>query len=171
MITPSGGAAPSTASWILRRYRGVAVVGFLQNNTGMGVGVPRRLRRERLPTNISNFGQLSNHFPSGGASFANITVDWKKTPKAHVFKADGPGLKKEELKVEVEDDRMVQISGESCEQEEKGDTWHCVERSNGKFMRMFSLPKNVKVDREKAVMENGVLTVTVPKEVVKKPDG
>ncbi|KAL8092165.1 hypothetical protein AgCh_034459 [Apium graveolens] len=46
LITPGGGAAPSTASWILRRCRGVAVVGFLQNNTGRGVGVPRRLRRE-----------------------------------------------------------------------------------------------------------------------------
>ncbi|KAL8097619.1 hypothetical protein AgCh_030665 [Apium graveolens] len=46
VITPGGGAAPSTASWILRRCRGVAVVGLLQNNTGRGVGVPRRLRRE-----------------------------------------------------------------------------------------------------------------------------
>ncbi|KAL8094629.1 hypothetical protein AgCh_036244 [Apium graveolens] len=46
MITPGGGAAPSTASWILLRCGGVAVVGFLQNNTGRGVGVPRRLRRE-----------------------------------------------------------------------------------------------------------------------------
>ncbi|KAL8148975.1 hypothetical protein AgCh_006108 [Apium graveolens] len=44
----SGGvAAPSTASWILRRCRGVAVVGFLKNNTGKGVGVPRHLRREK----------------------------------------------------------------------------------------------------------------------------
>ncbi|KAL8099670.1 hypothetical protein AgCh_032073 [Apium graveolens] len=46
MITPGGGAAPSTASWILCRCGGVAVVGFLQNNTGRGVGVPQRLRRE-----------------------------------------------------------------------------------------------------------------------------
>ncbi|KAL8091434.1 hypothetical protein AgCh_033885 [Apium graveolens] len=46
MITHGGGDAPSTPSWILHRYRGVAVVGFLQNNTGRGVGVPRRLRRD-----------------------------------------------------------------------------------------------------------------------------
>ncbi|KAL8120378.1 hypothetical protein AgCh_017529 [Apium graveolens] len=48
MITPGGGAAPSTASWILLRCRGVAVVGILQNNTGRGVGVPRHLRRETI---------------------------------------------------------------------------------------------------------------------------
>ncbi|KAL8093549.1 17.6 kDa class I heat shock protein-like [Apium graveolens] len=120
---------------------------------------------------FQGLGQLSNHFASGEASFANVTIDWKETPEAHVFKADVPGLKKEEVKVEVEDDRVLQIRGErNREQEEKGDTWHRVERSSGKFMRRFRLPENAKVDLVKAAMENGVLTVTVPKEDVKKPD-
>ncbi|KAK1355229.1 Small heat shock protein HSP [Heracleum sosnowskyi] len=105
------------------------------------------------------------------SSFANAVIDWKETPEAHVFKADVPGLKKEEVKVEVEDDRVLQISGErNREQEKKGGTWHRVERSSGKFMRRFRLPENAKVDQVKAAMENGVLTVTVPKEDVKKPD-
>ncbi|KAK1363931.1 18.5 kDa class I heat shock protein-like [Heracleum sosnowskyi] len=123
------------------------------------------------PFQGSSFGELSNQFRSGEASFGNATIDWKETPEAHVFKADVPGLKKEEVKVEVEDDRVLQISGErSREQEEKGDTWHRVERSSGKFVRRFRLPENAKVDQVKAGMENGVLTVTVPKESVKKPD-
>lgn len=88
-----------------------------------------------------------------------------------MFKADVPGLKKEEVKVEVEDDRVLQISGErNREKEEKGDTWHRVERSSGRFMRRFKLPEDAKVDQVKAAMENGVLTVTVPKEGAKKPD-
>ncbi|GMP23231.1 hypothetical protein CsSME_00000908 [Camellia sinensis var. sinensis] len=41
---------------------------------------------------------------------------------------------------------------------------------NGKFLRRFRLPKNAKVDQFMAMMENGVLTVTVPKEEVKKPE-
>jgi len=98
-------------------------------------------------------------------------VDWKETPEAHVFKVDLPGLKKEEVKVEVEDDRILQISGErSVEKEDKNDQWHRVERSSGKFMRRFRLPENAKIDKVKAAMENGVLTVTVPKEAVKKPE-
>ena len=83
-----------------------------------------------------------------------------------MFKADLPGVKKEEVKVEVEveDDRVLQISGQrKIEKEDRNDTWHRVERSSGAFSRRFRLPENVKVDQVKASMENGVLTVTVPK--------
>ncbi|KAF4369367.1 hypothetical protein F8388_019592 [Cannabis sativa] len=105
------------------------------------------------------------------SAMVTARVDWKETPEAHVFKADVPGLKKEEVKVEVEEGRVLQISGErNVEKEDKNDTWHRVERSSGKFFRRFRLPENAKVDQLKAAMENGVLTVTVPKEEVKKPD-
>ncbi|KAI7726615.1 hypothetical protein M8C21_025189, partial [Ambrosia artemisiifolia] len=63
------------------------------------------------------------------------------------------------------------ITGErNVEKEDKNDTWHRVERSIGKFTRRFRLPENAKMDQVKAAMENGVLTITVPKEEVKKPD-
>ncbi|XVE79490.1 hypothetical protein DITRI_Ditri14bG0063400 [Diplodiscus trichospermus] len=105
------------------------------------------------------------------SAFVNTRIDWKETPEAHLFKADVPGLKKEEVKVEVEDDRVLQISGErNIEKEDKNDTWHRLERSSGKFMRRFRLPENAKMDQIKASMENGVLTVTIPKLEVKKPD-
>ena len=104
------------------------------------------------------------------AAFAGARIDWKETPEAHVFKADVPGLRKEEVKVEVEDGNVLQISGErNKEHEEKNDRWHRVERSSGKFLRRFRLPDNAKADQIKASMENGVLTVTVPKEEAKKP--
>ncbi|MQL69318.1 hypothetical protein Taro_001609 [Colocasia esculenta] len=121
------------------------------------------------------FRQLSETRPSQlsseTAAFANTSIDWKEAPEEHVFKADLPGLKKEEVKVEVEDGRVLQISGERTkEEEENTDRWHRVERSSGKFLRRFRLPENAKVDQVKATMENGVLTVTVPKEEVKKPE-
>ncbi|OAY53134.1 17.4 kDa class I heat shock protein [Manihot esculenta] len=104
------------------------------------------------------------------SAFVTARIDWKETPEAHIFKADLPGLKKEEVKVEVEEGRILQISGErSKEQEEKNDKWHRIERSCGKFLRRFRLPENAKMDEVKASMENGVLTVTVPKEEEKKP--
>ena len=105
------------------------------------------------------------------AAFANARIDWKETPEAHVFKADLPGVKKEEVKVEVEDGNVLVISGErSKEEEDKYDKWHRVERSSGKFLRRFRLPENAKTDEVKAGLENGVLTVTVHKAEVKKPE-
>ncbi|KAK9061105.1 hypothetical protein SSX86_018285 [Deinandra increscens subsp. villosa] len=115
----------------------------------------------------------SNQLPEPSretAAIANARIDWKETPEAHVFKADLPGLKKEEVKVEVEEGRVLQISGErSRESEEKNDKWHRVERSSGRFLRRFRLPENAKMEEVKATMENGVLTVTVPKAEEKKP--
>ena len=74
------------------------------------------------------------------------------------------------MKVEVEDDRVLQISGQrNVEREDKNDTWHRVERSRGQFMRRFRLPENAKMNEIKAAMENGVLTVTIPKADVSKP--
>ncbi|NP_001146967.1 16.9 kDa class I heat shock protein 1 [Zea mays] len=105
------------------------------------------------------------------AAFASARIDWKETPEAHVFKADLPGVKKEEVKVEVEDGNVLLISGQrSREKEDKGDKWHRVERSSGQFVRRFRLPENAKTEEVRAALENGVLTVTVPKAEVKKPE-
>ncbi|KAF3454721.1 hypothetical protein FNV43_RR05169 [Rhamnella rubrinervis] len=79
---------------------------------------------------------LSTTVPTASetSAFANARIDWKETPEAHVFKADLPGLKKEEVKVEVEEGRILQISGErSKEQEEKNDKWHRSKGAAGSF--------------------------------------
>ncbi|KAJ6302118.1 hypothetical protein OIU77_016251 [Salix suchowensis] len=103
----------------------------------------------------------------------NTPTDWKETPDAHIFVSDLPGLKKEEVTVEVVDEgKALQISGdrknEGFNEDNKNDKWHRVERCRGKFLRRFRLPENAKSDEVKASMENGVLVVTVPKQEVKK---
>ncbi|KAL9262620.1 17.6 kDa class I heat shock protein 3-like protein [Drosera capensis] len=115
------------------------------------------------------FGTLTQSSGGGGrddvAALANVRIDWRETNDAHIFKAELPGMRKEEVKVElVEDGRVLQISGEKTrEKEEKDDKWHRVERTTGRFLRRFRLPENAKLDEVKATMENGVLTVVVPK--------
>ncbi len=74
------------------------------------------------------------------------------------------GLERGDVKVTVEGNRTLEISGERTREEEnKTDTWHRVERSYGKFSRRFHLPDDANVEAVNAKVENGLLTVTVPK--------
>ena len=80
-----------------------------------------------------------------------------------VVKAEIPGMKKEEIEVNLTDD-MVTISGEKKKEEkvEKKD-YYRLERSFGSFSRSFRLPKDVQADKAKATFKDGVLELKVPK--------
>ncbi|XP_009613293.1 16.9 kDa class I heat shock protein 1-like [Nicotiana tomentosiformis] len=98
------------------------------------------------------------------SALAHANVDWRETDTAHVFRVDLPGVRKEDLKVQVEDGNTLEISGERVKEEEQvDDKWHRVERRRGKFLRRFRLPKNANADEIKCGLEHGVLTVNVPK--------
>ncbi|XP_028770590.1 18.1 kDa class I heat shock protein-like [Neltuma alba] len=92
-------------------------------------------------------------------------IEWKDNPEAHVYKVHLPGLRPDEVKVEVEEDeRVVIITGEKkLEREERKGNWYQMERSTGRMVQRLSLPQNAKMSQVKAYMDGGVLTVTVPK--------
>jgi len=79
-----------------------------------------------------------------------------------VTKVDLPGLKKEDVKVEVTDSRLA-ISGErKREVEEKKKNFYRSEREYGSFYRAVPLPEGVKPEDVKATFADGVLEVSVP---------
>lgn len=87
-----------------------------------------------------------------------------------VVRADLPGLKKEDVKVELDDD-VLTISGERSEQhEEDRDNYYRSERSYGQFYRAIPLPDGVNGDQVDATFKDGVLEVTlgVPKEELRR---
>jgi len=93
------------------------------------------------------------------APLADITED----DKEYVIKAELPDVKKEDVKVTVENG-VLTIAGErKFEKEEKKKKYHRVERAYGSFVRSFALPDLAEGDRVKAEFKDGMLTVHVPK--------
>ncbi|KAH8970391.1 hypothetical protein BDL97_02G086700 [Sphagnum fallax] len=112
------------------------------------------------------FPMFQNIFGGGSST----RVDWKETSDSHILKADLPGLKKEDLRVSLENGNTLQILGHRQNEEiDKSDTWHRVERNHNSFVRRFHLPPNVHVNGMKTKVEHGVLTITVPKDKNYKP--
>ena len=96
-------------------------------------------------------------------------VDISETPAAYVIKAEIPEVKKEDVKITI-DDGMVTISGERRQETEQKDTkFHRVERYYGSFSRSFSLPGNVDEQAAKAEFKEGVLSLSIPKAAEAKP--
>ncbi|XP_002280475.1 17.3 kDa class II heat shock protein [Vitis vinifera] len=97
-------------------------------------------------------------------AMAATPADVKEYPNSYTFIVDMPGLKSGDIKVQVEDDNVLVISGERKREEEKeGVKYVRMERRVGKFMRKFALPENANTDKISAVCQDGVLTVTVEK--------
>ena len=97
------------------------------------------------------------------------TVDISETENQYEVNAEIPGLKKEDIKLSVEDN-VLTLSGErKVEKETDKKNYHRIERAYGKFERSFRLPKEVDAENIKANYKNGVLTVQLPKTEAVKP--
>jgi HSP20 family protein len=96
-------------------------------------------------------------------------VDVSETDGDYQIKAEIPDVKKEDVKVTVEDG-VLTIQGErKQEKEEKGKKYHRVERSYGRFVRSFTLPDLVDEGKVKAEFKDGVLNLQLPKSEKVKP--
>ena len=90
-------------------------------------------------------------------------VDIKEQGDKVSIHAELPGVKKEDINIELKDG-MLTISGEKRDQKtEKTDKYHRVERSFGKFSRSMAVPKQVTEEQIKANFDNGVLEVSSPR--------
>jgi HSP20 family protein len=91
------------------------------------------------------------------------SLDVSETAETVQVRMDVPGIEAKDIDIEITGN-MLHVSGERKEEkEEKGKTWHRIERKTGSFARSVTLPSAVKEDKVEAAYKDGVLTITLPK--------
>ena len=97
------------------------------------------------------------------------SVDIYETADAIVLTAELPGLKREDIEIQLRDNTLTLKGERKFEREVKDENYLRIERSYGSFQRAFSLLTVVQQDEIKAVFKDGVLEVTMPKAEEAKP--
>jgi HSP20 family protein len=141
--------------------------------TGSGAFTLMRRMADDMDRLFENFG-IGRAFGLGGpaglwrGTLAEDQATWLPPVETFrrddklVVRADLPGLKKDDVKVEI-DNGMLTISGQrSSEREEKRDEFYRSERSYGSFYRAIPLPEGIESDNCEATFKDGVLEVTLP---------
>jgi HSP20 family protein len=129
---------------------------------------------------FGNIDELFGRWPLGFGRWPRVleaegkAIEWapmadiSETDKEYLVKAELPGVKREDVKVTVEQG-VLTIQGErKQEKEEKGEKQHRVERFYGTFFRTFSLPENAAASDIRAESKDGVLFVHIPKVKIEK---
>lgn len=130
---------------------------------------------DRMNRQLGSLLGLASLRGDGGREEGITTTEWvplvdiAEDDKEYLVKAELPELKKEEVKVNVENG-VLTLSGErKFEKEEKTTKYHRVERAYGSFKRGFNLPDDVDTAKVSAEFKDGVLKVHLPKSANSKP--
>ena len=129
--------------------------------------------QNRFSTLFGGFPTFPIRFPKNGGSFKladwSPLVDITEDDHEYLFKADLPEMKKDDVKVTIENG-ILYISGERrAEKEEKKRKFHRLERLFGTFERRFTLPEDADPTKIVAEFRDGVLQVHLPKRLMPKP--
>ncbi len=120
--------------------------------------------RDRIDQLFSDFPSVLDRGELMTLSEWEPSVDVTEDDNEYTITAELPEVKKDDVKVHVENG-VLSLSGErKSEKEEKKKKYHRVERAYGNFVRNFTLPENTNPDKISAEFNEGVLKVHVPKE-------
>jgi len=125
--------------------------------------------QNRLNSIFNDFGRPD--VEEGALAMGNFIppVDVYEDAQHVVLKLEVPGIKQEDLDVQVEN-QMLTVKGErKFEKNEKEENFHRIERRYGSFTRSFTLPQTVDAASVKANYEHGVLTISLAKKEAAKP--
>jgi HSP20 family protein len=130
--------------------------------------------RDELESRVATLLAAREATANGGQEALTVTqwsplVDITEDEKEYLIQAELPDMKKEDVRLRVEND-VLTISGDrKFEKEEKGRKYHRIERAYGSFLRSFSLSEDADGRNVTADFKDGVLQVHLPKSVKAKP--
>lgn len=135
----------------------------------MKQGQGYRTLRSEMDRVFDDFFGLMPARREGSTTMWAPSVDISETADNFIVRAELPGMKKEDIELEVENN-VLSIRGERrFEKTDEGENYHFMERSYGSFYRSFTLPKNVDSETIGAEYKDGMLVVTIPKKEEVKP--
>lgn len=114
-----------------------------------------------------DFGELTRWFDTAVPQAWSPSADVRETDTEYVLDVEVPGVDRDDITVDLTGNRLA-ITGELKEQEQEG-RFHRRTRRTGKFSYRVLLPRGVDGDKVEAALENGVLTVRVPKSETAQP--
>ncbi len=102
-------------------------------------------------------------------NFFAPSVNFAETEKNYEITVELPGMKPEDVHVEFKDSHLWITGERKHEEEQKGKTYHRVERRYGSFRRVIALGNEVDADKVQASYKDGILTVDIPKVAAAQP--
>lgn len=105
---------------------------------------------------------------SDEGSMLTFPIDIREDDDAYTLSAVLPGLKAEDLNIQIHDN-VITISGEVKYERKEQDRYLLIERASGKFSRSFTLPDDVDADKAEARLEDGILNLRLPRAEHAKP--
>ncbi|MGB9772024.1 MAG: Hsp20/alpha crystallin family protein [Candidatus Kapaibacteriota bacterium] len=125
---------------------------------------------ENMIRNLSNLIDSTIEKKSEATTDFTPSVDIWEDDLYYNFEFELPGVKKEDIKLTINDDNVLIVSGEKKVDKLLENKTCCrSERTYGHFHRAFQLPDDINATKVKAKFENGVLSVSVAKSEVKQP--
>jgi len=134
----------------------------------------RRLMAEKMIEDmIKNMKEMQKEFEKKISEYTETlpekpTLDLIETDEKLIIKTDLPGVKKEDINIELTEDTISITANFKEEIEVEKANYVKKERRFGEAKRELRLPAKIKVDEAKATFEDGVLTIELPKVEVKK---
>ena len=115
-----------------------------------------------LPNIFERLGDDNFFFDYDNNDF-RPSVDINESNDAFMISADLPGIEKSDIEVKVEDNTLILSASRYIDKSDDNEKSHYNERKFGTFSRSFKLPKTVKEEKITAKLDNGVLSIVIPK--------